>query len=200
MKVFIIILFLIFSSSSANFSSSNLIKKVEKKYKRFAKNRFIALEKTIKRASKKCEEKKLEMINNFFNYVPYGNDKDIYGVNDYWATPYEFLARDKGDCEDYVIAKYLVLKHLGVSSQKMFLSYVRLKGSKEAHMVLSYFKTPSSEPLILDSVNKRIFNASKRTDLTPIYNFNPNILKNGKRTSAHKKWDRLMKNFRENKI
>lgn len=200
MKVFIIILFLIFSSSSANFSSSNLIKKVEKKYKRFAKNRFIALEKTIKRASKKSEEKKLEMINDFFNYVPYGNDKDIYGVNDYWATPYEFLARDKGDCEDYVIAKYLVLKHLGVSSKKMFLSYVRLKGSKEAHMVLSYFKTPSSEPLILDSVNKRIFNASKRTDLTPIYNFNPNILKNGKRTSAHKKWDRLMKNFRENRI
>jgi len=200
MKVFIIILFLIFSNIFANFTNANLIKKVEKKYNRFAKNRFVALERAIKRAAKKGEEKKLEIINDFFNYVPYGSDKDIYGVSDYWATPYQFLARDKGDCEDYVIAKYLTLKHLGVSTKKMFLSYVRLKGSKDAHMVLTYFKTPRSEPLILDNVNKRIFKASKRKDLTPIYNFNPNILKNGKRTSAHRKWDRLMKNFRENKI
>lgn len=200
MKVFIFILFLIFSSSFANFTHSSLLQKVEKKYKKFAKNRFVALERTIKKASKKDELKKLEIINNFFNYVPYGDDKDIYGISDYWASPYEFLARDKGDCEDYVIAKYLVLKYLGVSTKKMFLSYVRLKDSEEAHMVLSYFKTPSSEPLLLDSENKKIFKASKRKDLTPIYNFNPNILKDGKKTSAHKKWDRLMKNFRENKI
>lgn len=200
MKIFIIILFLLLSHSTANFSGSNLIKKVEEKYDRFAKNRFIALERTIKRASKKDELKKLEMVNDFFNYVPYKSDEDTYGVSDYWANPFEFLARDKGDCEDYVIAKYLVLKHLGISSKKMFLSYVRLKDSKEAHMVLSYFQTPTSEPLILDNVNKRVFKASKRTDLIPIYNFNPNVLKNGKKTSAHKKWDRLIKNFRENKI
>jgi len=196
MKVFIIVLSLIFSNTLADFSNTNLIKKVEKKYKRFAKNRFIAL----KRASKKDELKKLEIINDFFNGVKYGSDRDIYGVSDYWATPYQFLAKDRGDCEDYVIAKYFVLKYLGVSTKKMFLSYVRLRDSKEAHMVLSYFETPKSEPLILDSINKRIFKASKRKDLLPIYNFNPNILKNGKKTSAHRKWDKLLRNFRENKI
>lgn len=200
MKVFIIVLSLIFSNTLADFSNTNLIKKVEKKYKRFAKNRFIALERTIKRASKKDELKKLEIINDFFNGVKYGSDRDIYGVSDYWATPYQFLAKDRGDCEDYVIAKYFVLKYLGVSTKKMFLSYVRLRDSKEAHMVLSYFETPKSEPLILDSINKRIFKASKRKDLLPIYNFNPNILKNGKKTSAHRKWDKLLRNFRENKI
>ena len=200
MKVFILILFFIFSISQADFNSTDLIKKVEKKYNRFAKNRFIALNRTIKRASKKNELKKLEIINDFFNSVPYGDDKDIYGVSDYWATPYEFLGKDKGDCEDYVIAKYFVLKYLGVSTKKMFLSYVRLEGSNEAHMVLTYFETPTSEPLILDSIRKRIFKASKRKDLKPIYNFNPNILKNGKKTAAHRKWDKLLKNFRENKI
>ena len=200
MKIFTIILFLIFSNLTADFSNSNLIKKVEKKYNRFAKNRFVALNKTIKRAAKKDELKQLEIINDFFNYVPYASDKDIYGVSDYWATPNEFLAKDKGDCEDYVIAKYFALEYLGVSTKKMFLSYVRIKGSNESHMVLTYFKTPTSEPLVLDSINKRIFPASKRKDLKPIYNFNPNILKKGKKLSAHKKWDRLMKNFRENKI
>ncbi|QDF28724.1 transglutaminase-like cysteine peptidase [Halarcobacter anaerophilus] len=200
MKVFIIILFLIFSNLSADFSSESLIKKVEKKYNRFAKNRFIALNKMIKIASKKDELGKLEKVNDFFNNVPYAEDRDIYGVSDYWANPYEFLGKDRGDCEDYVIAKYFVLKYLGVSTKKMFLSYVKREDSKSAHMVLLYFNTPSSEPLVLDSIVKKIFPASKRMDLKPIYNFNPDILKNGKKTSAHRKWDRLLKNFMENKI
>ena len=53
-------------------------------------------------------------------------------------------------------------------------------------MILSYFETPSSEPLILDSIRKIIFPASQRTDLKPIYNFNPDILDKGGNTAAHK--------------
>ena len=143
---------------------------------------------------------KLEKVNDFFNNVGYGDDKKVYGVNDYWATPYEFLARDKGDCEDYVIGKYFALKHLGIPTSKMFLSYVKVKGATDTHMVLSYFESPNSEPLILDSLRKIIFPASKRDDLTPIYNFNPNILDKGSKTAAHRKWDVVLKNFREKKI
>lgn len=200
MKALLIILFLIFTSYSSNFSSSNLIQKVEKKYNRFAKNRFIALNKLLKRLQKSNTKKKLEKINDFFNSVRYKSDKSIYGVSDYWATPIEFLARDKGDCEDYVIAKYFALKHLGIPTSKMFLSYVRLQRSSEAHMVLSYYETPNSEPLILDNIRRIIYPASKRTDLKLIYNFNPNILKNGGKTSAHRKWDKLLKKYREKKI
>jgi len=200
MKAFIIILFLIFSSNSSNFSSSNLIKKVEKKYNRFAKNRFIALNKLLVRLEKSSTKKKLEKVNDFFNAVKYKSDKSIYGVSDYWATPIEFLARDKGDCEDYVIAKYFALKHLGISSSKMYLSYVRLKNSTVAHMVLTYYETPKSEPLILDNIRRIIYPASKRTDLKLIYNFNPKILKNGSKTTAHRKWDKLLKKYREKKI
>ena len=200
MKIFIIIFFFIFTSYSANFTSASLISKVEKKYNRFAKNRFVALNKLLKRLDNSNTKKKLEKVNDFFNAVKYGEDKDVYGRSDYWASPYEFLARDKGDCEDYVIAKFFALKQLGIPSSKMFLSYVRLKGKKEAHMVLSYFETPTSEPLILDSIRRIIFPASKRTDLKPIYNFNPNILNKGKKTTAHKKWDVVLKKIREKKI
>ena len=200
MKVFIIILLFIFTSYSADFASDSLMDKVEKKYNKFAKNRFVALNKLLKKLETSDTKIKLEKVNDFFNAVKYGNDKDIYGVSDYWASPYEFLAKDKGDCEDYVIAKYFALKHLGIPTSKMFLSYVKVKGATDTHMVLSYFESPNSEPLILDSLRKIIFPASKRDDLTPIYNFNPNILDKGSKTAAHRKWDVVLKNFREKKI
>ncbi|WP_151949294.1 transglutaminase-like cysteine peptidase [Aliarcobacter butzleri] len=199
MKIFIIIVFLLFSTLSADFASESLIDKVEKKYNKFAKNRFVALNKLLEKIKNEDVQTKLEKVNDFFNNVKYNSDQKIYGVSDYWATPIEFLARDEGDCEDYVIAKYFALEYLGVPTSKMFLSYVKVKKSNEAHMVLSYFETPTSEPIILDSLKKVILPASKRDDLTPVFNFNPNILK-GNKTAAHKKWDTLIQNYKEQKL
>ncbi|MCG3664380.1 transglutaminase-like cysteine peptidase [Aliarcobacter butzleri] len=199
MKIFIIIIFLLFSTLNADFASESLIDKVEKKYNKFAKNRFIALNKLLEKIKNEDVQTKLEKVNDFFNNVKYNSDQKIYGVSDYWATPIEFLARDEGDCEDYVIAKYFALEYLGVPTSKMFLSYVKVKKSNEAHMVLSYFETPTSEPIILDSLKKVILPASKRDDLTPVFNFNPNILK-GNKTAAHKKWDTLIQNYKEQKL
>ncbi|MDN5113315.1 transglutaminase-like cysteine peptidase [Aliarcobacter butzleri] len=199
MKIFIIIIFLLFSTLNADFASEFLIDKVEKKYNKFAKNRFIALNKLLEKIKNEDVQTKLEKVNDFFNNVKYNSDQKIYGVSDYWATPIEFLARDEGDCEDYVIAKYFALEYLGVPTSKMFLSYVKVKKSNEAHMVLSYFETPTSEPIILDSLKKVILPASKRDDLTPVFNFNPNILK-GNKTAAHKKWDTLIQNYKEQKL
>ena len=199
MKIFIIIIFLLFSTLNADFASESLIDKVEKKYNKFAKNRFIALNKLLEKIKNEDVQTKLEKVNDFFNNVKYSSDQKIYGVSDYWATPIEFLARDEGDCEDFVIAKYFTLEYLGVPTSKMFLSYVKVKKSNEAHMVLSYFETPTSEPIILDSLKKVILPASKRDDLTPVFNFNPNILK-GNKTAAHKKWDTLIQNYKEQKL
>ena len=199
MKIFIIIIFLLFSTLNADFASESLIDKVEKKYNKFAKNRFVALNKLLEKIKNEDVQIKLEKVNDFFNNVKYSSDQKIYGVSDYWATPIEFLARDEGDCEDYVIAKYFALEYLGVPTSKMFLSYVKVKKSNEAHMVLSYFETPTSEPIILDSLKKVILPASKRDDLTPVFNFNPNILK-GNKTAAHKKWDTLIQNYKEQKL
>lgn len=144
--------------------------------------------------------KKIEEINDFFNDISYSSDKDTYGVTDYWATPFEFLAHGEGDCEDYAIAKYFLLKHLGILSNKMFITYVSVSGYSQAHMVLTYFETSDAEPLILDNFNTKLLSASKRNDLKPIYYFNPEILKDGIQTSAHKKWDELIKHIMENKI
>src|SRR5690554_4511884 len=119
--VITLLFFLMFTTTiDANFASNNLLNKVEKKYNKFAKNRFVALNRVLEKNKNSPTSLKLEKVNDFFNAVKYGNDKDIYGVSDYWANPFEFLAKDKGDCEDYVIAKFLALEYLGVPRNKMF--------------------------------------------------------------------------------
>ncbi len=199
--ILVLLAFLLFNSTfiDADFASNDLINKVEKKYNKFAKNRFIALNRVLEKNKNSPTSVKLEKINDFFNSIKYGSDRDVYGASDYWANPFEFLAKDKGDCEDYVIAKYLALEYLGIPRSKMFLSYVRLKGSNEAHMVLSYFETPKSEPLILDNVRKIIFPASKRDDLTFVFNFNPNVSSSSSAT-ANSKWNKMISQYKGQKI
>jgi predicted transglutaminase-like cysteine proteinase len=52
---------------------------------------------------------KIHRVNEYANRSSYVLDKDNYDVDDYWATPQEFLNRN-GDCEDYAIIKMLSLK------------------------------------------------------------------------------------------
>ena len=42
----------------------------------------------------------LQRINSFLNRVPYREDINHWGVEDYWATPAETVASNGGDCED----------------------------------------------------------------------------------------------------
>ncbi|MCK9337725.1 MAG: transglutaminase-like cysteine peptidase [Arcobacteraceae bacterium] len=200
MKFVLSIFIIVFVGYSTDYIGQHIFKQVEQKYGKFAVNRFVALDKLMKNLEGKSELEKIEKINNFFNNVRYSSDAKTYGLTDYWATPFEFLARDLGDCEDYVIAKYFTLKHLGIPAHKMYMTYVRVVGYDEAHMVLTYFSSPTSEPIVLDNINKKIFPASQRTDLKPAFNFNPEVLKSGKQTTAHRKWDELLKNMRENKL
>ena len=196
----LLILVIYFYCYSAEFLNDEVIKQVEQKYGYFAKKRFEKLNHLILDLQNADTLKKLERVNDFFNEISYLNDIDIYGVTDYWATPFEFLAHGEGDCEDYAIAKYFLLKYLGIEANKMFITYVTVSGYSQAHMVLTYFETPDTVPLVLDNFNERLSPATKRDDLKPIYYFNPEKLKDKVQTSAHKKWDELIKHLMENKI
>lgn len=121
----------------------------------------------------------LRTVNDFWNTsVRGGEDPQIWGQADYWATPLETLGKGWADCEDFVIGKYFSLVHLGVDPEKLRLVYVRARiggmGSSQsiAHMVLGYYETPTSEPLILDNLVGSIVPAGQRRDLTPVFSFN----------------------------
>lgn len=121
------------------------------------------------------EVDKLRAVNTFYNrQVQYREDKDAWGMVDYWASPMEFLAKGQGDCEDYAIAKFFSLIHLGVTPAKMRMVYVRAQnaGTIQAHMVLAYYAEPNAEPLILDNLITDIRPASRRPDLAPVFSFN----------------------------
>ena len=122
------------------------------------------------------EAEKLKQINDFFNRkISFIDDATLWGQPDYWATPLESLGRQAGDCEDFSIAKYIFLKVVNVDNDKLRLTYVRaemIDRSIRAHMVLSYYPTPQSEPLILDNLTPDILPASSRKDLSPIFSFN----------------------------
>ncbi|MET3116884.1 putative transglutaminase-like cysteine proteinase [Undibacterium sp. GrIS 1.8] len=123
---------------------------------------------------------KLEKVNDFFNQkITYTEDQEVWGVEDYWATPMELLSKEKGDCEDYVIAKYFTLLNMNVPENQLRLIYVKAKitnadgtSAQQAHMILAYYPSSSAEPLILDSLVNDIRPASRRPDLIPIFSFN----------------------------
>ncbi|WP_298691275.1 transglutaminase-like cysteine peptidase, partial [uncultured Sulfuricurvum sp.] len=98
----------------------------------------------------------------------------------------KFIGKDKADCEDYVIAKYFTLKELGVPTSKLFMTYAKSIRYKSAHMVLTYYETPRSIPLVMDNYNYKILPASVRDDLVPIYSFSGDELFNAKQAQIGK--------------
>lgn len=173
--------------SSPEFSITKaFLEKIEREYGTFAKRRAFALVQMMNDVRDDNEMAKLNGVNDFFNQTPYASDKETWGISDYWATRYEFLGKDRGDCEDYVIAKYFTLKELGVPTSKLFMTYAKSLKYKTAHMVLTYYATPRSEPLILDNYNFKILPSSQRDDLIPIYSFSGDELFNAKQAQIGK--------------
>jgi predicted transglutaminase-like cysteine proteinase len=150
----------------------SIVLAAKKKYGVDAQKRLLAWQKLIQDDTSKTDLKKLEKVNNFFNHLPFISDQRHWHKVDYWATPIEFLASNGGDCEDFALAKYFTLKALGVSENKLNMTYVKAWKLNQAHMVVTYYKTPGSVPLVLDNLIKTIEPATKRSDLLPVYSFN----------------------------
>lgn len=134
-----------------------------------------ALLQEIVEVSSQDDEARLKAINTFFNrQILYRDDRETWGVVDYWASPLETLNKGQGDCEDYAIGKYFSLIAAGIPSVKMRMVYVRAQvgAGIQAHMVLAYYPEPNAEPLILDNLVTEIRPASRRPDLAPVFSFN----------------------------
>lgn len=183
--------------------TQELIEKAGHKYDTFAKNRFIAIkEDLLETLQTKDDLSKLNFVNTWVNFIRYKSDEQLYNVEDYWATLYEFVAKNGGDCEDYTIAKYYILKELGVDPNKMKFVYVIYQGrngKKTPHMVLAYLKVPQpklkEDVLILDNNNRLVLPASKRPDLIKIIK-----MINGDTGPKSKKWKQLELDMKRKKL
>jgi predicted transglutaminase-like cysteine proteinase len=61
---------------------------------------------------------------------------------------------------------------IGVTEEKLNITYVKAWKLNQSHMVVTYYKKPGAEPLVLDNLVNTIEPATKRTDLLPVYSFN----------------------------
>lgn len=78
-----------------------------------------------------------------------------------------------GDSEDFAIAKYITLRKMGIASRKLRLTYTETPAEHGPQMILAYYFSPGSEPLIMDHQQKPIRPASAREDLRPLYSYQP---------------------------
>lgn len=199
--------FSLFSTASKTFNiDESQLKSIENKYGAQARTRVEEWDAMLESSKDETILNKIKNVNDFFNKITYKTDLSVWGEKDYWATPFEFMGSGAGDCEDYAIAKYFSLVKLGISDEKLRITYVSYKKAnskfEQAHMVLTYYHKTGVEPIVLDNINKTLQVASKRPDLKPVYSFNASGLWQAKTKGESrvgnnelKSWKDLMSRF-----
>jgi len=111
-------------------------------------------------------------VNRFFNQLRQQDDRQTWGMDDYWATPEELLRAGAGDCEDFAIAKYRTLIALGIPAEQLRLVIARAYSPHtrkiERHMVLTYREAPNTTVWVLDNLISDIASLDMRRDLARI--------------------------------
>ena len=111
----------------------------------------------------------LQFVNTFWNKMKYEYDNKTWQKPDYWAVPAEFALKNKGDCEDYAIAKYYTLKELGVPAEAMRIVIGRIPPN-EAHAILVVFL--DGDAFVLDNRYPVVRSHSKVSNFKPSYSVN----------------------------
>lgn len=92
----------------------------------------------VRRAAALPDQERLELVNTWVNRaITFESDSSVWGARDYWASARESLARGRGDCEDYAIAKMQMLQAAGVPASSLYLVIVRDLVGRIDHAVLA---------------------------------------------------------------
>ncbi|MFT2092134.1 transglutaminase-like cysteine peptidase [Paraglaciecola sp. 2405UD69-4] len=162
----------LYADSKSTLDGPKIVTSLHETYGKRAAKRGEAWLKLMASDTSSSDQEALEKVNRFFNMLHFIDDIDLWGENNYWATPVEFIGANGGDCEDYSIAKYFSLLEMGIADEKMRITMVKAVNLNQYHMVLAYYATPASIPVILDNLDGEIKPATKRNDLIPIFSFN----------------------------
>jgi predicted transglutaminase-like cysteine proteinase len=112
----------------------------------------------------------LRETNVRFNEKQYVADDVNWDLPDYWATPFEFLSKAGGDCEDYAIAKYMMLRDGGIAADDMRIVVLRDLKLRVDHAVLAVYI--NGTPYILDNRYASVVPASSIHNYQPVYSIN----------------------------
>ena len=101
LALFFCTFWVIANNNDVFFNNASLLQ-LRKQYGKAALKRGKAANKLILSLKNKPVKLQLVKVNRFFNRAKYVTDKRLWGKADYWASPFEFIGKNQGDCEDYV--------------------------------------------------------------------------------------------------
>ena len=116
---------------------------------------------------------KLEAVNGYVNgRVRFVDDRVQFGVADRWQAPSDTLARGRGDCEDFALAKRAMLRAAGLSEKDLYLVVLKDLSRRADHAVLVV--RAAGRFLVLDNGTDRIVDSSDVADYKPMLTFAAN--------------------------
>jgi predicted transglutaminase-like cysteine proteinase len=116
---------------------------------------------------------KIETVNSYVNArVRFVDDRVQFGVADRWQVPSETLARGRGDCEDFALAKRAMLRAAGVPDRDLYLVVLKDLSRRADHAVLVV--RAAGRFLVLDNGTDRIVDSSDVQDYKPMLTFAAN--------------------------
>lgn len=112
----------------------------------------------------------IERVNLWVNdRVAFTDDSDRQGRSDRWSRASDTLARGRGDCEDYAIAKMQLLRALGFADEDLYLTLVRDLVRRADHAVLVV--RHEGRFLVLDNSTDALLDAGEVRDYRPVFSF-----------------------------
>ena len=130
-----------------------------------AARRFLSLAETGGKNERRVQ---LGMVNRAVNLaIRPESDWAQYGYADFWASPLQTLASGAGDCEDYAIVKYVVLRALGMAEADLRLMIVHDDRHQTEHAIVVV--RDEQEWLILDNRTMFIVSADDASYYNPMF-------------------------------
>ncbi|MEO0979831.1 MAG: transglutaminase-like cysteine peptidase [Pseudomonadota bacterium] len=108
-----------------------------------------------------------ELVNRL---LAYQEDAALYGTGEHWASPAETLSHRAGDCEDFAILKYALLRDLGINDDDMRIVALRDRAIRQFHAVLTV--RHKGQWLVLDNRFSRVRFERDLPHYKPLYSVN----------------------------
>ena len=89
-----------------------------------------------------------------------------------WQSPQQLVQRGAGDCKDFALAKYWLLRHSGSPRERVRMAYgdVQIGTAWRRHLVVLLW-TDGGSPLVLDNLLPGAHRLADRQDLRILFSF-----------------------------
>ena len=116
------------------------------------------------------ERTRIETINAYVNSrILFVDDSRQFGVSDRWSPAAETLARGRGDCEDFALAKMAMLRRAGLAERDLYFVVLKDVARRADHAVLVV--RSEGRFLVLDNGTDRLIDSADMPDYRPILTF-----------------------------